>query len=72
MKTKLHDKATLGILKRHPHNFILFGDRSLHPALKWIIRPFKLKETDLFYYLIDAGEFSFSNDMNQSAISGLS
>ena len=32
--------------------------------LKWIIRPFELKEIYLFYYLIDAGEFSYSNDMH--------
>ena len=30
---------------------------------KGIIRSFKLKELDLFYYLLDAEEFSYANDM---------
>ena len=34
------------------------------PVIKGIKRPFKLKEIDLFYYLIDPGEFSYSNDMH--------
>ena len=29
---------------------------------KRIIRPFQLKEIYLFYYLLDAGEFPYSND----------
>ena len=33
-------------------------------SLKGIIRPFELEEIYLFYYLIDAGEFSYSNDMH--------
>ena len=33
-------------------------------CLKGIIKPFKLKEIDFFYYLIDAGEFSYSNDIH--------
>ena len=32
--------------------------------VKGIIRPFDLKEIYLFYYLIDAGEFSYSDDMH--------
>ena len=32
--------------------------------LKGIIRPFELKEIYLFYYFIDAGEFSYANDMH--------
>ena len=32
--------------------------------LKGIVRPFDLKDIYLFYYLIDAGEFSYSNDMH--------
>ena len=34
------------------------------PVIKGIIRPFKLKEIDLFNYLIDPGEFSYSNHMH--------
>ena len=41
-------------------------------TLKGIIRSFELKEIYLFYYLIDAGEFSYSNDMHYTTISGLS
>ena len=29
------------------------------------IRVFQLKSVDFFYYLINAGEFSYSNDMHQ-------
>ena len=32
--------------------------------LKGIMRPFEFEEIYLFYYLIDAGEFSYSNDMH--------
>ena len=32
--------------------------------LKGIIRPFELKEIFIFYYLIEAAEFSDSNDMH--------
>ena len=35
----------------------------LAATLKGIIRPFELKEIYVFYYLIDAGEFSYCNDM---------
>ena len=31
-------------------------------TVKGIIRTFELEEIYLFYYLIDAGEFSYSND----------
>ena len=33
-------------------------------AVKGIIRPFELGEIYVFYYLIDAGELSYSNDMH--------
>ena len=33
-------------------------------AVKGIIRPFELEEIYIFYYLIDVGEFSYSNDMH--------
>ena len=40
--------------------------------LKGIIMVCNWKRTDLFYYLIDAGEFSYSNDMHETTISGSS
>ena len=36
------------------------------PRFKGNIRPFDLKEIYLFYYFIDAGEFSYSNDYDKS------
>ena len=38
--------------------------RDGHFLFKGIIRPFELKEIYLFYHLIDAGKFSYSNDMH--------
>ena len=41
-------------------------------SIKGIVTLFELKEIDLFYYLIDAGEFSYHNDRHFTTISGLS
>ena len=43
------------------HSWGLFGS---YQYVKGIIRPFELKKIYLSYYLIDAAEFSDSNDMH--------
>ena len=41
-----------------------YHNRFYFVVFKGIIRPFELEEIYVFYYLIDAGEFSYSNDMH--------
>ena len=40
--------------------------------IEGIIRPFESKEIFPLYYLIDAGEFPYCNDMHSTTIGGLS
>ena len=51
--------------------YMLMNQINIVSMFKGIIRAFKLKEIDLFYYFIDAGEFSYSNDIHETTISGL-
>ena len=40
------------------------AEKALMICFKGIISVFHLKSIDFFYYLIDAGEFSYSKDMH--------
>ena len=54
------DQSSEGMLK----SSINSASFSTQQSVKGIIRHFELKEIYFFYYLIDAGEFSYSNDMH--------
>ena len=69
----MHSHVDISFLKASPrlaaHSQIcpLFKKELRAPLVtnfKGIIRPFELKEIYISYYLIDAGEFSYSNDMH--------
>ena len=63
-------RGSLGLKTKSPQTVIVYscvssdGDVMPPRVFKGIIRPFELEEIYLLYYLIDAGEFSYSNDMH--------